>query len=59
MTLAMRGPLRALPDAEPGETVLRVRDVGKAYGPIGNRVLALEGISLCLLYTSPSPRDRG
>ena len=46
MTLAMRGPLRALPDAEPGETVLRVRDVGKAYGPIGNRVLALEGISL-------------
>ncbi|MEP7379716.1 MAG: ABC transporter ATP-binding protein [Chloroflexota bacterium] len=29
-----------------GEVVLSVRDVGKTYGPAGNHVLALEGISL-------------
>jgi NitT/TauT family transport system ATP-binding protein len=31
---------------EAADTVLSVRDVHKAYGPAGNRVLALEGISL-------------
>ena len=30
----------------PADAVLSVRDVRKAYGPVGNRVLALEGISL-------------
>jgi NitT/TauT family transport system ATP-binding protein len=29
-----------------GDVVLSVREVGKAYGPAGNHVLALEGISL-------------
>ena len=32
--------------AAASETVLSVRDVSKAYGPAGNHVLALEGISL-------------
>jgi NitT/TauT family transport system ATP-binding protein len=32
--------------APAAETVLSVRDVGKAYGPAGNKVLALESISL-------------
>jgi NitT/TauT family transport system ATP-binding protein len=31
---------------QPGDTVLSVRDVRKGYGPAGNHVLALEGISL-------------
>jgi NitT/TauT family transport system ATP-binding protein len=37
-----------VPDAPPAaaEVVVSVRDVHKAYGPAGNRVLALEGISL-------------
>jgi NitT/TauT family transport system ATP-binding protein len=36
-------PVRESP---PAEVALTVRDVSKAYGPVGNRVLALEGISL-------------
>jgi NitT/TauT family transport system ATP-binding protein len=46
MSAFPRAVLTALTDVEPAGTVLSVRDVGKAYGPIGNRVLALEGISL-------------
>jgi NitT/TauT family transport system ATP-binding protein len=38
--------LRPLPPAQPAESILRVSNVGKAYGPAGNRVLALEGVSL-------------
>jgi NitT/TauT family transport system ATP-binding protein len=46
MTHAARPLLTPLPSVPVAETVLRVRDVRKAYGPAGNRVLALEGISL-------------
>jgi NitT/TauT family transport system ATP-binding protein len=35
-----------LPTPAPAETVVTVSDVRKAYGPAGNRVLALEGISM-------------
>jgi NitT/TauT family transport system ATP-binding protein len=41
-----QGVLYPLPAAQPAESTLRVVDVRKAYGPAGNRVLALEGISL-------------
>jgi NitT/TauT family transport system ATP-binding protein len=47
VSLATRPYLAVLPDAATAaDTVLRVRDVRKAYGPIGNRVLALDAISL-------------
>jgi NitT/TauT family transport system ATP-binding protein len=46
MTSAMSPRLVPVPKPLPAESVLRVREVRKAYGPIGNRVLALEGISL-------------
>jgi NitT/TauT family transport system ATP-binding protein len=46
MTAATRPILTPLPAAAPAEPVLRVDGVRKAYGPLGNRVLALEGISL-------------
>jgi NitT/TauT family transport system ATP-binding protein len=39
-------PPMPLPSPPAREAVLSVRDVHKAYGPAGNRVLALEGISL-------------
>jgi NitT/TauT family transport system ATP-binding protein len=42
-----RAPLERLAQAvEARPTMLSVRDVRKAYGPAGNQVLALEGISL-------------
>lgn len=50
---AAAAPERMRPEAQPptsagasAEVVLSVRDVRKAYGPIGNHVLALESISL-------------
>jgi len=44
---ALASPQRAEVDvSRPAEVVLRVRDVRKTYGPFGNRVLALDGISL-------------
>ena len=46
MSALPRLALAALPSAPAAEAVLRVRDVRKAYGPMGNRVLALEGITL-------------
>jgi NitT/TauT family transport system ATP-binding protein len=46
VTAAPRPRLAALPDGAPAKVVLSVREVRKSYGPVGNRVLALEGISL-------------
>jgi NitT/TauT family transport system ATP-binding protein len=46
MSIAIAPDLAAVPEAPPGAPVLQVRDVRKAYGPHGNRVLALEGITL-------------
>jgi NitT/TauT family transport system ATP-binding protein len=46
MTALSMAQLRSLPAAAADETVMQVRDVRKAYGPAGNRVLALDGISL-------------
>ena len=37
--------------------ILRCENVRKVYGAGNNQVVALDHI--CLLYTSPSPRDRG
>jgi NitT/TauT family transport system ATP-binding protein len=44
--LTARPPIYALPEARAPEPILRVNGVHKAYGPAGNRVLALEGISM-------------
>ncbi|HUG48423.1 MAG TPA: ABC transporter ATP-binding protein [Candidatus Limnocylindria bacterium] len=49
MSALARPALAPLPDPLPADAVLEVRDVRKAYGPLGNRVLALEGISLSVL----------
>jgi NitT/TauT family transport system ATP-binding protein len=46
MTVAVPLLLTPLHEAVPAQTVLSVREVRKSYGPAGNRVLALEGISL-------------
>ncbi|HVM30242.1 MAG TPA: ABC transporter ATP-binding protein [Candidatus Limnocylindrales bacterium] len=46
MTVVSRPLSTQLPAAVPARTVLSIRGVRKTYGPVGNRVLALEGISL-------------
>jgi NitT/TauT family transport system ATP-binding protein len=45
-TALLERPQAFAPVAAADNVVLSVRDVGKAYGPSGNHVLALEGISL-------------
>jgi NitT/TauT family transport system ATP-binding protein len=44
--LEPRAVLAPVGQSAPGDVVLSVRDAGKTYGPAGNHVLALDGISL-------------
>ena len=43
---------------EPGSQALAYR-VFQLHKSVGFLILALTALRLCLLYTSPSPRDRG